>query len=75
MLTGEVTVALFAGEQIVTVRFTPLPAQVPPVEPPLSWMFSVVVAPWVTWLLPWRSSFRSPTRSRYSCPPRLRATV
>jgi hypothetical protein len=31
MLTGEATVALFAGEQIAIVRFTPLPAQVPPV--------------------------------------------
>ena len=31
MVTGEVRVALFAGEQIVIVRFTPLPAQPPPV--------------------------------------------
>jgi hypothetical protein len=47
MLTGEVTVALFAGKQITIVRFTVPPAQVPPVGA-LNWMFSVVVAPWVT---------------------------
>ena len=47
MLTGEVRVALFAGEQIVMVRFAVLPVQVPPVGA-VNWMFSVVAAPCAT---------------------------